>query len=248
MLRVILIDDEPLARQGLRKMLSHFSHLKVVGEADDISSAVILLRQQKPDGIFLDINLPGTSGFELLQRVATKPPVIFVTAYAEHAVQAFDVQAVDYLLKPVRPERLAAAVDRLTRACGLKTPVESPTKRFGLEDRLCLRTPQRTIVTAVERIAAFQAQGDFVLVSIAEEPALLICQTLTSFEPLMPHPPFLRLDRSVLVNLARLVRVEQSPRSETKIFLQGVPAPLLIGRTALARMTEALALYRPGLE
>jgi two-component system LytT family response regulator len=248
MLRVILIDDEPLARQGLRKMLSHFPHLEVVGEADDISSAVTLLRQQKPDGIFLDINLPGTSGFELLQQAEPKPPVIFVTAYAEYAVQAFDVQAVDYLLKPVRPERMAAAVDRLTRACDQKTPAESPRNRFGLEDRLCLRTPQRTVVTAVERIAAFQAQGDFVLVFIAEEPTLLICQTLTSFEPLMPHPPFLRLDRSIMVNLARLLRVERSPRSETKIFLQGIPSPLLIGRTASTRLTEALALYRPGLE
>ena len=116
MLRVAVIDDEPLARQAIRYLLAVHPRLKVVGEADSKESALTLIQKEKPDGIFLDVHMPGGTGFDMLQALDAPPKVVMVTAHAEHAIQAFDIEAVDYLLKPVTPARFAQAVQRLQAA------------------------------------------------------------------------------------------------------------------------------------
>jgi two-component system LytT family response regulator len=242
MLRVILVDDEPFARQGMRQLLDGFPNIQIIGEADNVPLTLEIVQKEPPDAIFLDINMPGASGFELLKKLEPVPKIVFVTAYAEYAALAFEVDAVDYLLKPVRPERLAAAIKRLEAACDRESPLSAKkTVGLGLEDRICLRTPERTVITAVERIILFEADGDFVRVHIADGSSLLICRTLSHFEPLMPHPPFLRLGRSLMVNLSHVLRFEPSSRDETRLFIQGLTIPLIIGRAATARLKEALA-------
>ncbi|MCX6975652.1 MAG: response regulator [Verrucomicrobia bacterium] len=99
MLRVAVIDDERLARQGIRQMLAAHPRLQLVGEADSKSTALALIQQEKPDGIFLDVHMPGGTGFDLLQALDAPPTAVMVTAHAEHAIQAFDIHAVDYLLR-----------------------------------------------------------------------------------------------------------------------------------------------------
>ena len=119
MLRVAVIDDERLARQAIRQLLAAHPSLQLVGEADSKDSALALIRQEKPDGVFVDIRLPGGTGFELIQSLDAPPKVVMVTAHAEHTLQAFDIEAIDYLLKPVRPSRLCSA-------CRPPAPQERP--------------------------------------------------------------------------------------------------------------------------
>ena len=121
----IIIDDERLARKELASMLSEFSNISILGEADDVTSAVEQIEKHNPDVIFLDIQMPGESGFDLLNKIDKELKVIFVTAYDEYAIEAFEINALDYLLKPINPERLKKAVKRLSDAKeGIKTSVK----------------------------------------------------------------------------------------------------------------------------
>ena len=236
MLRVILVDDEPLARLGMRQLLASHPSISIVGEAQNAKVAAELIRREKPEGIFLDIHMPKSDGFDLLRDVADKPKVVFVTAHSEHAIRAFEVQAVDYILKPVRPERLADAVHRLTAACAAReesTPYKS-------SDRLCLRTPQRTLVADLKDVIALEADGDFTRVHITGESPLMICQSLSQYEATLPDPPFFRVGRSLMVNLNRITKAEPVSRDTMNLWLAGIAIPFPLGRRAQARLKKYL--------
>ena len=231
MLRVMIIDDEPLARQGLRQMLDSLGEVEICGEAESLQQAIDSLPALQPDGLFLDIEMPGGGGFELLSRLENPPPVVFFTAHSEFAARAFDVQAVDYLLKPVRRERLRTALTRLREAA---VP-------YGEGDRICLRTPGRTLVTPLEKIVFLEAEGDFTRVSVEGESPILICQTLGSYENTLPSPPFLRLARSLIVNTARVESITSESGATGSVSLVGIPSPVALGRTALRRLRASVS-------
>lgn len=240
MLRVIVIDDEPLARQSLRRALATLPDIALLGEADSAATAAPLIARERPHALFLDIRMPRADGFELLRRLDVLPKVVFVTAHTEHAVRAFEIDAVDYLLKPVRDTRLAQAVARLRTACGLDVAAPAdPT--YGAHDRLCLRTPGRTLITPLTRLVALQADGDFTRVHVAGEPPLLICQTLGAYEKTLPAPPFARLDRSLMLNLPAIVRTRRLSRDEEHVWCDGVEAPFILGRRASTELARRLA-------
>ena len=244
MLRVMLIDDEALARQGLRAELQQLPEVEVCGEAESIEEAVEIIPLVRPQALFLDIRMPHGDGFALLPRLPAPLPVVFVTAHSEFAAQAFEVQAVDYLLKPVRPARLAEAVARLQSALGRGG--EEPA--YGEEDRICLRTPERTLVTRAEDIVLLQAEGDFTRVTVEQEHPLLICQTLGIFERTLPSPPLIRLDRSLMINIERVETIEVSPTRGARVTLRGLEPPVELGRTALRRLREAIPQVAGELE
>ncbi|MGA0849739.1 MAG: LytR/AlgR family response regulator transcription factor [Chthoniobacterales bacterium] len=236
MLRVMLVDDEALARQGLRAGLENLPGVEVCGEAADMTQALQAIPALAPDALFLDIRMPRGDGFTLLNKLPAPPAVVFVTAHSEYAVQAFDIQAVDYLLKPVRPARLAEAVDRLRAALGR----DSEEPAYGETDRICLRTPERTIVTTAADILLLEAEGDFTRVTVDGEQPLLICQTIGNFERTLPGPPLVRLDRSLMINLERVETIEVSPTRGARVTLRGLERPVELGRAALRRLREAL--------
>jgi two-component system LytT family response regulator len=240
----MLIDDEALARQGLRAELQQLPEVEVCGEAESIEEAVEIIPLVRPQALFLDIRMPHGDGFALLPRLPAPLPVVFVTAHSEFAAQAFEVQAVDYLLKPVRPARLAEAVARLQSALGRGG--EEPA--YGEEDRICLRTPERTLVTRAEDIVLLQAEGDFTRVTVEQEHPLLICQTLGIFERTLPSPPLVRLDRSLMINIERVETIEVSPTRGARVTLRGLEPPVELGRTALRRLREAIPQVAGELE
>jgi two-component system LytT family response regulator len=244
MLRVMIVDDEALARQGLRAEIGRCSGVEVCGEAGSMTQALHAIPALAPDALFLDIRMPHGNGFDLLKKLPAPPPVVFVTAHSEYAVQAFEVQAVDYLLKPVRPARLAEAVARLQSALGQDG--EEPA--YGEEDRICLRTPERTLVTRAEDIVLLQAEGDFTRVTVEQEHPLLICQTLGIFERTLPSPPLVRLDRSLMINIERVETIEVSPTRGARVTLRGLEPPVELGRTALRRLREAIPQVAGELE
>lgn len=232
MLRVVLVDDERLARQGIRQLLAAFPEVSVVGEAGRVSAAAELIQTEKPDAVFLDIQMPGASGFDLLSRIDAAPKIVFVTAYFEHAARAFEVQAIDYLLKPIRPERLADTVRRLSAAC---QRVEEAVP-YNLGDRVCLRTPERTMIARLADIIAMEADGDFTRFFVADETPLLVCRSLGNCEKSFPNPPFIRISRSLIINLERLQSVHHPSRDDVRLSLEGTPEAFGVGRRALARL------------
>ena len=238
MLRVVVIDDEHLARQGIRQLLAAHPSMQLVGEADSRDTALNLIKQEKPDAIFLDIHMPGGTGFDLLHALDVPPKVVIVTAHSEHAVQAFDDEAVDYLLKPVGPARFAQAVVRL-QAAFLPARIAYPPA-FLPDDHICFRTPQRTLTVPACDILALQAEGDFTRIFLKNSLPLLICVTLGQYEKLLPSPPFIRLDRSLILNLQAPLRLQRKSRDEASLILENSNQEIPLGRTAQTRLNSIL--------
>lgn len=236
MLRALIVDDERLARQAMRRLLSARPEVEIVGEAESLAQAIETIRSLALDVVFLDIALGDGDGFELIAALERQPLVVFVTAYAEYAVEAFGVDAVDYLLKPVEPERLAEALVRVERK--LARPAEARAARPSV---IALKTPKRTVMAEPQEIAALRADGDFTRVLLADRPEVMIWRTLAHFEAVLPSPPFFRLGRSLIVNRDRLRKVEAPSREAATITLQGIAESLILGRTAAQRLRELLA-------
>jgi two-component system LytT family response regulator len=200
-MKAVLIDDERLARVELRLLLSAHPEIQIVGEADSVSLARELIGKETPDVIFLDINLRGESGFDLLEALPLPhPQVIFSTAYDEYALRAFEVNAMDYLLKPIHPERLAAAVERLG-AAGTKIPAEpgDGEPRLGRTSRFFVRDGDRCWFVSVEDLYLIEAEGNYSRLHFGREQAL-VYRSLSSLEKRLPTDVFLRANRSQMIN------------------------------------------------
>jgi len=228
-MRVVIVDDEPLAIRALSRLLAAAPDVEVVATAGDLDGGVRAIEAHRPDVAFLDVQLDEGDGFDLLSRLDPAPRVVFVTAHAERAVDAFAVRAADYLLKPVDPGRLAEALRRL----------RPPPDASG--EPVELATPGRTLLVPPGSIAALTAEGDFTRVHLAGEPSLLILRTLSHFEATLPAPPFVRLGRSTMVNVERVRRLASRDRNLTLATLEGLAEPLALGRAAAGRLRAALA-------
>lgn len=232
MLRVLIADDEPLARRAMRRLMAGRDDIEIAGEAESVSQTLELIAATRPDLVFLDIRLNGGNGFDLLAQAQDRPKIVFVTAHAEYAVEAFAVEAVDYLLKPVAAERLDAALERVQRLID--------GERKDLSGLIELRAASRVVFAALADIVAVRAEGDFSHVLLCERPAVMMLRSLGAFETQLPQPPFFRLGRSLIVNRDRVRAVDARSRDEVRVTLLGLAEPIVIGRAAAARLREAL--------
>ena len=245
MLRVLIVDDEHLARQAMRRLLAAHADVEIAGEAESLAGSIDAVGRTRPQLVFLDIELGGGDGFDLLAALDEPPIVVFVTAYPQYAADAFAVEAADYLLKPVEPERLAESLDRVRRRLAQAHGL-TPGPSQGASELIELKTPRRTVLAAPGEIAALRADGDFTRVLLADRPEVMIWRTLAHFESLLPAPPFLRLGRSLIINRDRLRSIEAQSRGGAQLTLLGIAEPLAIGRTASQRLREALAADKSG--
>jgi two-component system LytT family response regulator len=198
-------DDEPVARAGLRAMLKAFDWVEVVGEAADGESAVTEIERLRPELVFLDVQMPGLLGTDVLRRLERPPFVIFTTAYSEHAVTAFELGAVDYLLKPFGPSRLAAAMERVRTALGEPAPADAFERLSGALaggpiSRLFVRVGGTLVPIPVERVSWFEASGDYVTAHAGGAKHLLHL-SLSRLEARLEPQKFVRVHRTHIVNL-----------------------------------------------
>ncbi|GAB5517938.1 MAG: LytTR family DNA-binding domain-containing protein [Rhodothermales bacterium] len=216
MLRVLIVDDEPLARRGIRARLQHVPGVTVVGEAGHAEAALTLLHREQPDLLFLDIQMPGANGFDLLAAIdpAQRPAVIFLTAYETHALQAFEVHALDYLLKPIDDDRFYDAIRRAKtqRAQRASTDTTASTARLAVKEA------GRVHLIAPADIDWVEAAGDYVCLHIGPRRHLLR-DTLTSLADRLNAQQFVRIHRSTIVNLDRIQTLHPLPNGEHELVL-----------------------------
>jgi two-component system LytT family response regulator len=204
----LIADDEPVARAGLRDMLAGATWIECVGEASNGPAAVEAINTLRPDLVFLDIEMPGLLGTEVLRRVEHQPYVVFTTAFAQHAVTAFELGALDYLLKPFGAERLATTLERVRAALG--EPGAPPLDRFTEAmrqepmSRLFVRSGGAILPIAVERVSHFEAWGDYVRAH-TERTRHVLHLSLARLEARLDPKQFVRLHRTHIVNLAHVV-------------------------------------------
>ena len=239
----ILVDDEPLARSSLRALLAEHPEVEIVAEADDVRRAREVIEAHHPDVVFLDIQMPGGDGFELLEQLHEPPAIVFVTAHDEYAMRAFEVNAVDYLLKPVEPRRLAKAVARLEH------PDSATCERVGpyaADDRVLIKTNQRCFFVPVTQIAAVLAAENYSYVVCAGGDEHLVRRRLKEWEAMLPSDCFVALDRSCLVNWRQVSKWVVTGR-EIELYVGQLGKPLTLGRAAAQRFrTEILPRIERG--
>jgi two-component system LytT family response regulator len=202
-LRVLIVDDTRLARQELRTLLAELADVECVGEADDVPAAQQAIARLRPDLVLLDIQMPSGTGFDVLDGLDSAPMVVFTTAYDHYAVRAFEANALDYLVKPVVPERLAAAIAR-ARSRQTLGPTEAPRELLGPEDQVFLRDGERCWFVALHEISRIVVEGNYARVWFRDEKAML-ARSLSALEARLDPAMFFRANRNTLVNL-RMVR------------------------------------------
>jgi two-component system LytT family response regulator len=207
-MKALLVDDERLARNELRRLLAAHPDIEVVGEAVDVEDAVQKVAALKPGLLFLDVQMPGADGFNLLERLEPPlPAVIFTTAYDEFAVKAFEFNALDYLLKPVDPNRLVAALERLrVREVSVDGSV-APSARLSLEDKVFVREGDRCWFVPVKNIRLLESEGNYTRLHFDEHKPQLF-RSLTAMEDRLDARHFFRANRKQVINLTWVEGIE----------------------------------------
>ena len=230
-LRAVIVDDEALARGRLRKLLAAATDLEIIGECSNGREAIAFIREQRPNLALLDVQMPEVSGFDVLRALPEElwPAVVFVTAHNQHAIAAFEVRALDYLLKPFTQARLLTAVERArqhleTRNLAathepLADWLNSTNAAPAYLSRLAVKTGAQTLFIRVEDVDYIESAGNYAVVQ-THEARHVLRETLTSLEGKLPPRLFLRISRSVLVNLERIKGLQSTPRGEYLVVLQ----------------------------
>jgi two-component system LytT family response regulator len=244
LLRVVVVDDEPLARAVLREYLTSELHVEVVAECANGFEAVKAVSELAPDLLLLDVQMPKLDGFEVLDLVGREVAVVFTTAYDQYALRAFEVHAVDYLLKPVSAERLSAALARVRERLGRgersasEGALAAARPPDGRAHRVLVRDGPRVHVIPVDKIDYVQAQDDYICIR-SEGNDFLKEQTLAETEASLDPAVFVRIHRSYLLNLARLVRVDQDER-ENRVVVLADGRRLPVSRAGYTRLSALL--------
>lgn len=218
-MKSLIIDDEPLARRELRRLLAEFPWIEIVGEAADVDEAATRVEALAPELLFLDIQMPGGSGFDLLARLDHVPRVIFTTAYDHHAVRAFEVNALDYLLKPIEPQRLAAA---LTKARSMPENREVDVRPNDILERLFVRDGVRCWFVPLREVCMLMAEGNYVRLFWGKERPLL-GRPLHGLEQRLDPKRFFRANRKQIVNVDFITSVELGVGGQLHVQLRDGP-------------------------
>jgi len=212
--RLIIVDDEPLARERMRDLVAHHPDLELVAECGDGVAAVAAIDRLAPDAVLLDVQMPGLDGFDVLAAAEHAPAVVFVTAYDEHALRAFDAHAVDYVLKPIDAQRFDLALVRLRERLAVPVPASDARARAaalgryrGWTTRLAVRAEGRIELVAVADVHWIEAAGNYVCLKLAATEHILR-ETLKSLEARLDPAAFARIHRGVIVQIDRIRHLE----------------------------------------
>lgn len=232
-LRVLVVDDEPIARRGLMRLLRAEPDVEVVGECGDGGAAIEAIAALAPDLVFLDVQMPERDGFAVIEAIgaAPRPAVVFVTAFDHHAVRAFDAQALDYVLKPVDPERFSRALQRARQRLarpdeGFVRRVSEALKLIGhggpakYPERLAIRTDGRVRLVDLAEVDRMVAAGNYVEIHAGAR-AHLLRETLTSLEARLDPQRFVRVSRAAMVSVAQIREVQPLFNGDFVVLLKG---------------------------
>ena len=241
MLRAVIVDDEELARGYLRELLREHPEIEIAAECANGFDAVKAVGEAAPDLLFLDVQMPKLDGFEVLELIDAGPAVIFTTAYDQYAIRAFDAHAADYLLKPFDAERFERALERAKTRLGERRPaaeaaVERPAEQRP--ERIVVKDGTRVHVIPLDRLDYAEAQDDYVALHSGGK-QYLKQQPIASLEAALDPARFVRIHRSVIVNLERVARIEPYGK-ESRLAILADGSRLPVSRAGYARLLEAM--------
>jgi len=244
-IRTLIIDDESLARDLLRHYLSKDERVELVGECSNGFEGVLAIQELNPDLVFLDIQMPKITGFEMLELISNPPVIIFSTAYDQYAIRAFEANAIDYLLKPYPFERVVVALNKTVEQ--LKNKIASPEiskliethdEETGMLNRVVVKSGRKIQVIPVESIHYIESQDDFVMI-YCNEGHFMKQKTMKFFEQHLDEKQFVRIHRSYLLNLMHISEIQQYEK-ESWIVLTKQGAKLKVSKAGYSNLKEKL--------
>ena len=238
-MKAIIIDDERLARVELRRLLTPHKNIDIIGEAKNVDEAVKKIEELKPELIFLDIQMPGKNGFDLLESLDTVPIVIFTTAYDEYALKAFEYNALDYLLKPIEPQRLEETINKI-----LLRNQESMEEQLGSvlkeEDQIFVKDGERCWFVKLSSIRLFESEGNYVRLYF-EDNKPLILRTLNYLDERLDNRTFFRANRKHIINLKWILNIEPWLNGGLLVKLKG-DHKIEVSRRQASKFKDKLSL------
>jgi two-component system, LytTR family, response regulator len=227
-LKAIIVDDERLARVNLKNLLAPHSEIEIAGQAASCEEALELISLTNPQLIFLDIQLSGETGFDLLEKINIPIQVIFVTAFDEYAIRAFEVNAIDYLLKPVNPERLNTAIERVIKK---EKEQEGETKTYEYTDSIYVRLNNYSSrFIKISSITLIEPVGNYSKIVTGDGKHCLVLKTLKQWEEELPDNNFVRIHRASIVNIDHVDHIEKKSNTRHIAYLKNIPEPLEVSR------------------
>jgi len=235
-MRALIVEDELLAVDNLKYYLKEYP-IEIIGSAQRIQEAVNIINNEKPDVVFLDINLFGENGFDLLEEVEVDFKIVFVTAYDEYAVRAFEVNALDYILKPLKKERIAKAVEKLLS----ESKTEDHRQLFSIEDSIFLSTGKKAFFMKLGNIRYIKADSCYSKIVLDDKNTRCSTKTLKCWEELLPCNEFVRVHRSFIVNQNYIKEINRKPNGNYEISLTGMIDPIEISRRYASELKNKLS-------
>lgn len=243
-IKTLLVDDERLARNEMRRLLSSFDEVEIVGEAANADEAVSEIKKHRPDLLFLDIQMPGKTGFELLEDLDFAPLVIFVTAYDEYAIKAFEVNALDYLLKPVDEEKLKTALEKAKKdLLPAQQTAEDKTQDSRVlreDERVFLKDGDKCWFVSLKDIRYFESNGNYVQVYFDDQKPLVL-KSLNKLEEKLSEKQFFRAGRKFIINLSYIEKVEPSYNGGLLVVMSD-KRQIEISRRQAAKLKDQMSL------
>lgn len=243
MIRIIIIDDEPLARNIVKEYLQSNKEVDIVAECGDGFEGLKAIQQHQPDLIFLDIQMPKINGFEMLELIENIPAVIFTTAFDEFAIKAFEINAVDYLLKPFSKERFEKAFQKYGQqknSDGVQKVVDSAAQSALQQNRIVVKDGSKIKIIPVKQVSYLEAADDYVKI-ITPDGNFLKKQTMQFFEQSLGDYNFVRVHRSYIVNTQLITRIDAYEK-DSHLVLLSTGAKLPVSKTGYAKLKEVLGL------
>jgi len=234
----IIVDDEELARFELNYMLGEYNEINVIGKTDSIYSTIQLIKDKKPDLIFLDIQLGNENGFDLFDRANVNAHVIFVTAYDEYAVRAFEVNALDYLLKPVNDKRLKTAINRFMEMKNLNRS----GGKLGYGDRIFINTNRNMKFVALDSIVCICAEGDYSVIHTLNREQLATLKSLKDWENSLPEIHFTRIHRSLIININYVEHIEPIYQKSYQVHMKNNNKTLTMSKRYASKLRNKFKL------
>ena len=239
-MKALIIDDERLARKELTNLLQEYPEIDIVGEAVNAEDAIEKIEALKPDLLFLDIQMPGKTGFELLQMLDNVPEVIFTTAYDEYALKAFDFNALDYLLKPIEPDRLKEAINKLLKRAQPEEGIALEEKKLGPSDRVFVKDGDKCWFVKLENIRLFESDGNYIKLYF-DNFKPMIHKSLNALDERLDDRAFFRASRKHIINLTWVESIESWFNGGLMVVLRGGDK-VEVSRRQAARFKDMMSL------
>ena len=230
-IKAVVVDDVDLMRATLKKVLENFPNISITGEASDFESAKNVINEQQPDLVFLDIDLNGLTSIDLLSQINCSPKIIFITSHPDFAIKAFELDAVDYILKPISYERLKKAIDRVTDEVLDENMLAESNERFQADQIILLTFDNKMNFIKIKEINYIEAFGNYTKVYMNDGKLSITYNSIKNWDTRLPQDVFIQIHRSTIVNLLNVTKIEKWTNDTGRLYLKGMEKPFEISRS-----------------